>query len=435
MKLRLLADRNMRVLFAGQTMNMLGNTTMIIVLAIWVKDLTGSSGAAGLIFLLLGATMFLAPLTGLLADRFPRRLLLIVTDLLTALVVALLLLVHDRRGVWLIYLVAGVYGVSAQIYRAARGGLLHSMVPDKLLGEANGLFSSLSQGTRVIGPVAGAGVYAAWGGGVVALADIGTFALSIASYLALRRVPDLARQGRSGEGQSAGEGQRRFVAELLAGLRHLAANPVIRRMVIASTLAFAGAGMIDVAMFSLVDQGLHRPTSMIGLLTSIEGAGSVLAGLVIGPMMRWAGEYTVACLGFLLNGLSMAAASTATVTGAIAGAVLIGIGLPMVLVSELTVVQRRTPAELQGRAISASDAIIDTPFTIAIAVGAGLIGTVGFRPIYIGVAAEFVVVGLALLPYLKITRPDRAAAPDPSAALGPSAVAPVPVQPQAQPPA
>jgi MFS family permease len=434
MRLRVLADRNLRVLFAGQTMNMLGNTTLIIVLAIWVKDLTGSSGAAGLIFLLLGATMFLAPAIGLLVDRFPRRVLLIGNDLVTGLVVALLLLVHDRHDVWLIYIVAGAYGVSGQIYRAARGGLLHSMVPDELLGEANGLFSSLSQGTRIIGPVAGAGIYAAWGGGVVALADIATFAFSIASYLALRRVPDLARPRRPAEGQrQAGS----FGRELLAGVRHLAANPVIRRMVIASTLAFAGAGMIDVAMFSLVDQGLHRPTSMIGLLTSIEGVGSVLAGLVIGPMMRRVGEYTVACLGFLLNGLSLAVASTATLSGVITGAVLIGIGLPMVLVSELTVVQRRTPAALQGRAITASDAIIDTPFTITIAIGAGLIGTVGFRPIYIGVAAEFIVVGLALLPHLKITRPARADAAGPDAAglvAAAGEAAPVPVQPHGQPP-
>lgn len=50
-------------------MNMLGNTAMIIVLGIWVKNLTGSSADAGMIFLLLGATSFLAPVTGLLVDR------------------------------------------------------------------------------------------------------------------------------------------------------------------------------------------------------------------------------------------------------------------------------------------------------------------------------------------------------------------------------
>jgi MFS family permease len=413
MRKTVLANRNMRVLLAGQTMNMFGNTAMVIVLGIWVKNLTGSSGAAGLIFLLLAATAFLAPATGLLVDRFPRRAVLVINDTVAALSMALLLLVHDRHGVWLIYLVTGIYGITGQIYRAARGGLLHSMVPDELLGEANGLFSSLSQGMKIIGPLVGAAVYAAWGGGVVALADIGTFVFSISSYLALRRVRDLARR------RADAEQERQFGRELTAGIRHVLANPVIRRLIVASTVGFTGAGMIDVAMFSLVDQGLHRPTALIGVVTSIEGAGSVIAGLTVGPMMRRMGEYSVACIGFLLNGAGLAAASTATLAGVIGGSVLIGIGLPMALVAELNVVQRRTPAELQGRAIAASEAIINTPFAIAIAVGAGLIGIVGFRPIYIGVAAGFTVAGLALLPYLGDTWPSGA----PGAPVAPAAPA------------
>ena len=118
MRKRVLADRNMRVLFIGQSMNMLGNYAMLVVLGIWVKTLTGSSADAGLIFLLLGACSFVAPLTGLLVDRFPRRLVLIGNDTVTAAVMTLLLFVHDRGEVWIIYLVAGVYGVSGQIYRA-----------------------------------------------------------------------------------------------------------------------------------------------------------------------------------------------------------------------------------------------------------------------------------------------------------------------------
>src|SRR5260370_42650020 len=103
MRMRILGDRNMRVLLAGQAVNTLGNTAMLVVLGIWVKDLTGSSGAAGLISLLLGAASFLAPLTGLLVDRFPRRLGLIVNDLATSAVIALLSLVHDPAQVWIIY--------------------------------------------------------------------------------------------------------------------------------------------------------------------------------------------------------------------------------------------------------------------------------------------------------------------------------------------
>ncbi len=241
MKMPALADRNLRVLLGGQTMNMLGSTAMVIVLGIWVKDLTGSSGAAGLIFLLLAATGFLAPLAGLMVDRFPRRTVLVVNDCVTGIVVLLLIFVHSRHQVWLIYLVTAVYGYSGLVYRAARGGLLHSMVADELLGEVNGLISSLGQGMRIIGPLIGAGVYAAWGGGVVAVADTGTFVISVASYLALRQAPDLVRQAPATEPAGGpDEPASSFFRDLFAGIRHTFANPIIRRMIVASTVAFAG---------------------------------------------------------------------------------------------------------------------------------------------------------------------------------------------------
>jgi Major Facilitator Superfamily len=396
MKRQVIASRNVRVLLVGQTVNMFGNTAMTIVLGIWVKNLTGSSGAAGLIFMLIAATAFLAPVTGTLVDRFPRRPLLIVNDTLTGAVIALLLLVHDRNELWLIYVVTGLYGISGQIYRAARGGLLHSLVSDELLGDVNGLISSLGQGLKVAGPLVGAGMYAAWGGHVVVLADVATFAFSVASYIALRQVPRVVSQPRQRD---------RGGRALMAGLRQVTGDPVIRRIMLVSAVAFTGAGMIDVAMFSLVTQGLHRPAALLGVLTAIEGAGSVLAGLVIGAVIRRAGEYSAACAGFLLNAVGLAAASTATVPGAVAGSVLIGFGLPLALVAELTVVQRRTPAALQGRAIAASEAIVNTPFAIAIAVGAAMIAATGFQPVYLGAAVGFGGAGLVLLPYLGATRP------------------------------
>ena len=384
---------------------MLGNYAMLVVLGIWVKTLTGSSADAGLIFLLLGATSFLAPLTGLLVDRFPRRLVLIGCDAGTAAVMALLLFVRDQGEVWIIYLVALVYGTSGQIYRGARGGLVHSMVPDELLGDANGLLSSLTQMIRIVAPLVGAGVFAAWGGTLVALADIGTFVISIASYFALRVPNDLQRPARDPE-KTGSKGE--FGRELLAGVKHVLENPVIRRMVLASVIAFGGAGMIDVAMFSLVSQGLHRSAAWIGVITSLEGAGGVVAAFCTGALFRKIGEYAVACAGFVLVGSGLAVSSAANLPTAIIGGLLLGVGLPMVLVAELTIIQRRTSAELQGRAIAASDALIDTPFTISIAIGAAIIGAVGFRLIYLGCAAAFIAVAIALLPYLKITKPEPA---------------------------
>ncbi|MFY1636201.1 MFS transporter [Solwaraspora sp. WMMB335] len=400
MRAVILRERNMRLLLAGQAFNMFGSTMMIIVLAIWMKDLTGSTGAAGLIFLLLAIAVLLSPLTGLLVDRVPRRWLLVANDGTMGLLILLLLTVDDVAEVWLVYVVTFLYGCSGQIYRAARGGLLHSMLPDDSLGDANGVLSSLGQGMRVIGPVVGAALYTTRGIEAIVIVDAVTFVLSAVSLTLLRQPQDLTSPNAAGDRGS-------FAAQVAAGARHVAGNPIIRRLVLASAIAFCGAGMINVALFSLVSEGLQRPTATIGFLGGIQGAGSVLAGLLVGSAMRRYGEYTVACVGFLLNGVGLAASSTATLVGVAIGAALVGLGLPLILVAQVTLVQRRTPADLQGRAIMASEAIINTPYAVAIGAGTIVIGVFGYRAIYLAVAATFTLVGLALLPVRARTRPRR----------------------------
>jgi MFS family permease len=404
MLIRLLRDRNVRVLFVGQTLNMFGNSAMIITLSVWVMTLTGSPGAAGLVFVFLVLPTLAAPFTGLLVDRFPRRKVLIINDVASAVLVSTLLTVDDRGDVWLIYLVALGYGVSGQIYRAARGGLVHSMVPDELLGDVNGVFSSLGQSLRIVGPLVGAGLFALAGGTAVALLDAVTFLLSAASYTLLRRVSDL--EPRQPDEPGAG----RLVTELLAGARHVLTTPVLRRIVSASAIAFGCAGTANVAIYALIDDGLGRPAEFIGVLAAAQGAGSIAAGLLVGPLMRRHGEFSAASIGFLLNGVGLVAIATASMPAVLAGALVAGFGLPLVLVAEITLVQRRTAGELQGRAIAASDAIIDLPYALGIGVAGLVVGAVGFRSIYLFDAAVFVIVGLAVLQFRALTRPEPAAA-------------------------
>jgi predicted MFS family arabinose efflux permease len=385
----LFADRNFRVLFLGQTLNMVGSQAMVIVLGIWVKELTGSNSAAGLIFLLLAALAPLAPFTGLLVDRLPRRRVLIGNDLVTAVLVLSLLTVSDRGDVWILYLVTVGYGLSSQIYRAARGGLVHSMIPDDQLGEANGLFSALGQGLRILGPVLGAGVYAVAGGGAVATLDAVTFLASAGCYLALRGAPDLTR--------AAPETPPKLFGELVAGLRHVFADRAIRTMVLSAAVAFAAAGSVDVAMFALVDEGLGRSPTFLGVLGAVQGAGSVLAGLAVGRLIARLGEFATASLGFALVAVGLLGDAAATLPTAVAGALLAGLGLPTLLVAYLTLVQRRTANELQGRTIAAAESIIDVPFAASIGAGALLISVVGFRAIYVVDAVVFALVAGVLL--------------------------------------
>src|SRR5581483_5508776 len=103
-------QRGFPLLFLGLFTSMIGDSLMLIVMAIWVKSLTDSNGAAGLTFFFMALPSFAAPLAGMFVDRTKRRTVLIWGNLVTALGLAPLLFVHSGSDVWIIYLVSVVYG-------------------------------------------------------------------------------------------------------------------------------------------------------------------------------------------------------------------------------------------------------------------------------------------------------------------------------------
>src|SRR6476620_9161861 len=172
---QLARHRDFRLLFACHVTSLFGDRALFVVLGIWALELTGSTGAGGIAFGCLAVAGFLAPVAGVIADRFPRRHVLIV---------------NDSGDVWIIYAVALIYGFSQQVGAAARSGLVAGMLPDELLAQANGVLESARSGIRIAAPVAGAGLYVLSGGGLVAIVASATFVVSAAA-LTLVRAPDL----------------------------------------------------------------------------------------------------------------------------------------------------------------------------------------------------------------------------------------------------
>ncbi len=141
-------------LYLGLTASMLGDSLMLIVLSMWVKQLTGSNGAAGLTFLWLTIPALMAPLFGYVVDRVPRRAFLVGVNLGSALAMMPLLLVRDASDVWIIYTVAFLYGVSFVVMPAALNGLLKDMLREEVLVEANASLSVTREALRLVGRAA-----------------------------------------------------------------------------------------------------------------------------------------------------------------------------------------------------------------------------------------------------------------------------------------
>jgi len=287
----LLRRRDIRLLLVGQTLSMFGDWAMFFVLAIWAKVLTGSNAAAGLVFFVLALAGLAAPLGGLVVDRLPKRWLMIVTHLAMAAMVCLLLFVNDRTDLWLIYVVAALYGLGGDLFGAARSAMLKAMLPDELLAEANGILQSLREGLRLVAPLAGAGIFAAFGGAAVALVDAGSFALSAVTLVLLRFV------------EPAVAAHEPFLRDVSAGVLHIVRTRVLRELTIGVCAVMLVAGFSETIIFAVTSSGLHRPPSFIGVIATFQGVGAIAGGLTAPMLMRRLGDVRLAGLGVVLFGV------------------------------------------------------------------------------------------------------------------------------------
>ncbi|MER7890514.1 MFS transporter [Micromonospora sp. NPDC094482] len=368
-----------RLLFGGLLASMTAESILLLALAIWVKDLTGSNGMAGGTIFAIIAPMTLAPLIGWFVDRYPRRPFFVVANLVTAVLLMPLFLVRDRTDVWIIYAVAALYGLSYLTLSAALNGLIRELVPVELLAEANGVLQTVRQGLRLIGPLAGAGLYAAVGGGMLAAIGMVGF-LSAAVVVAALRTTQPAPP-RAGP---------RWTAELGAGLRHLAGEPALRRALLGYGFGSLVMGFTESLIFAYVDHGLRRDAAFVGVLVTVQGIGGLVGGLCSAGAVRRLGEVGTLAVGVAFFAPAASMLAYPDLRLGIVAVLLAGVSLPLTMVGLNTLVQRRTPPRLLGRVTAAAEAVISGPQAVSIGAGALLVGVLDYRLL-------FLLIGLATL--------------------------------------
>jgi MFS family permease len=380
---RLLALRDARVYIAGQGLSLLGDSALWLAMGIWVKQLTGSSAAAGLTVLAFLAPQLAGPVAGLLADRVRRRPLLLAANAGAGLTVLALLLVRGRGELWVIYAVLVAYGAWNAIIGAAQPGLLRAIVPDALLPDANGALQTAREGLRLLSPLAGAGLFAAAGPYAVVWLDAATFA-GAAAALALMRAREPAPGG------PAARSLHGVLDGAAAGLRHVLAVPILRRMLLAAVVSIVAYGFAETALFAVVDDGLHRPATFLGVLMTTQGAAAVGSGLVAASLIRRVGEPALCASGLVLFALACPLLAASSVPVVLAGSLVMGAGLPLTVVAANTLLQRLTPSELQGRVFGAVDMAVAVPQAGGIVGGAALVATIDHRLVLAAMAALLV---------------------------------------------
>ncbi|WP_432892903.1 MFS transporter [Kribbella sp. CA-245084] len=372
---KLFAQPGFPRLFGGLSTSMLGDSVMLLVLSMWVKTLTGSNAMAGLTFFFMVLPALGAPLLGVWVDRLPRKAILVWGNFASAAAVLPLVLVRTADDVWLIWVVAFLYGVSFVVLPAALNGLLKELLPDELLVDANSSLATIKEGFRLFGPLVGAAIFATVGGWLVAVVDAATFVVAglLIATLTVTETPAPT--------------QHAFREEVMGGIRFLIGDRVLRHVLAGLGISILVIGFFESSIYALLD-AFGKQATFAGAFVTAQGVGAIIGGLTASRAVRRLGEISTCVLGLIvLATATIVCAAAPNIVVVLVGAAICGLGLPWTFVAFTTLMQRRSPGHLIGRVSTAVEVLLSTPQAISLALGSLLVSLLSYRQIFVIIAA------------------------------------------------
>jgi MFS family permease len=398
---RLLARRNFGLLWFGGFISFVGDWVLYIGMPISIYQITGSALATTVMFVCgVVPSIVLGSVAGVYVDRWDRRRVVIIGNLLLAAALLPLTLVRGADTIWVVYIVVVVEASIGQFVVPAVGALLPRLVETDELVAANSLNAAANNLSRVVGPPIG-GVIAATGGIMgVALVDAATFLVAAVLAASIRGVVSLPSVAASVE--DGVRAWRRVWTEWRGGLRLIWADRVVRTLFLLVALSSIGEGVFRVLFILYAVQILKGGASELGALMSAQGIGSILGSFALVAISARVSPAKLIGWSTLLFGLIDLTAFNVPAFGA-PFAVVVGlfflVGVPgaMSFPTIFSVVQARVPDAYRGRVLGA----MFTTSSILALVGLGIAGTLtvplGTRAILNIQGLAYVIGGAAML--------------------------------------
>jgi len=352
-------NQNFRYLWWGNVVSLLGDWFNLIASAALVTELTNSGVAISYLFLVRFLPQFLfSPLAGVIADRYDRRKIMIVADLLRAVTVLGFLLIRSADQLWLFYLLTATQFMLSAMFVPARAAALANVVAQKDLVTANALDSFTWSTMLALGSFLGGVIAALFGNQTAFVMDALTFILS--AWLIGRIV--MPKREKISASSSAG-GWLEFVG----GMRYLWLYPFL---LVISLVKAAGSfvwGAINVLEITYADH--VYPLSNVAFFSkwlSIENGGTATLGLIyvaaglgtgLGPLLmrRLLGDATKRLMvgitiGFFLTAGGILLLGFVTSLRAFLGATFVRtFGTGTIWVFSAVLLQIMVPDEVKGR--------------------------------------------------------------------------------------
>jgi MFS family permease len=408
-----LRQRNFALLWVSSLISLIGDRALMTALPFYVYEQTGSTLAmAGMFGASYLPTFLFSSVAGVFVDRWDRKRILVVTNLIQSAVMLTLLLIQPTGWLWLVFLVTFIQMTLAMFTMPAEGALIPNLVAESQLLPANALTGLGNTIARLIGPAAGGVLLGVFGLSSVVFVDSASFLL--AALLVLRiAVP--ARPAAAPPADVAGTiwtSWRALGREWWEGLQLVRRTRLLAALFIVMNVTSLGGTLIDPLFVPFVQVQLHAGAEARGFLSTIGAVGGLVGGMLIGWLgNRVAPRYivgwgTLIVGGFMLVIYNQTRLESAAVLICLMTVVVIGAN-----VAATSLLQAGTPDPYRGRiygALGTTNALIGL---VAVGLAGALGEVVGIVPMLdlaAAITALAGALGLVLLP-----RRGHSAAPAP----------------------
>jgi MFS family permease len=365
---------NFALLWCAGLISLIGDRAMMTALPFYVYQQTNSTLATAALFTAAYLPMvLLGSVAGVFVDRWDRKRIMVLTNLIQAFVMLLLLLTHSSAWLWLVLLVAFVETSVAMFFGPAERALLPRLVRENQLIPANALTGLNDNIARLAGPPIGGALLGFLGLGSVAIVDSASFLIA-AVLISLISVSSRPPRDQVDVTDAVVSSWLRVWREWLDGLKVVRNDRLIAALFVVLGVTSLGGTIIDPLYAPFVRSVLHGGAAALGWLSTTGALGGLLGGLIVGQLGRKILPRHLTGVGTVVVGLLMLVMYNQTslpvvmVLGFVMTVPVVGAG-----VGSSTLLQTGVPDAYRGRVFGA----LNTTAALVGLAGVGLAGIFG----------------------------------------------------------
>jgi MFS family permease len=356
--------RRFVVIWLGQIVSLLGSAMTWFAFTIWAWEKTGKASAlANISFFAFLPTVLFTPVAGAFVDRWDRKLVMLISDLATALGTLAILLVYvfGNLQIWHIYVVGILAGFFTAFQYPAYAAAVTTLLSKEDYARAEGLLGSGRALSGILAPIFAAALLGWIGLSGIMLFDLLTFLFAFGTLI-LSHVPQPKRTevGLRSKGS--------LWQETLFGFRYIGERPSLVSLtglfMLAGVFLAIGATLISPLVLSLTQNN----EAALAAVQSTGAAGGVAGGVVLslwGGTKRRVHNILLGGMGACLLGILWLGMSYAILFWAI-GSFFFAFFEPFVEGGNLAIWQSKVEADVQGRVFSARQLLVQTPYLFGI---------------------------------------------------------------------